>query len=354
MPERSSIASVSGGLILLAFGACRQDAELPQIHLNARQLTFSESGAEDPSIIQAADGSIWIAWTDKSNSKDAHLWCRKSGDGKTWTQPLQITKGQEGDHYYPSLLQTSDGTFCVAWFSGRSGNADIWFSQSKDGIQWSAPQQITKDTSWDWAPSLMQASDKTVWLAWASARWGNKDVWVSTSMDRQTWSSPRRLAINTKDNDDFPCLSRSQNGGLLLTWTRYDFQKGQAWNSSFSDGSTEIYLARSKDGTKWTSPERLTRNGLVDVLSHQCPADAKESNLVVWTSAATDLFGDIVGTRFAGARRSATFQFTSAKTPDYSPKAILASDGKYWLTWVSKRSGTLNIWYATFKAPALQ
>jgi hypothetical protein len=353
MIKKNSIVLEMGCLILLALCVCSQGAELPRLDLKAKQLTFSKSGAEDPSIIQTTDGSIWIAWIDKSDSHSVHLWCKRAPDGQTWTQPLQITKGQVGNHYYPSLLQASDGTLCITWFSDRSGNADVWFSDSRDGIQWSAPRQITRDSSWDWTPSLTQTSDKTLWLAWASTRSGNKDVWVSNSTDRTTWSSPRRLAINTIDNEDFPCLSRSHSGGLLLTWTRYKFKKGQTWNSSFSNPSTEIYLARSGDGTTWTPPERLTQNRSVDLLSHQCPADEKQSNLVVWTSAQTDVFGDIVGIWLAGVRRSATVQFTSGKTQDYSPKAILASDGNYWLTWVSKRSGTLNIWYATFKAADL-
>ena len=353
MLDRNRITPAFGCLLLLVCCACRQSVALPRLQLDARQLTQSDSAAEDPSIMQAADGSIWIAWIEKDDTGKIHLWYKRTADGESWTEPFQITKGQPGEHYYPSLLQQSDGKICIAWFSGCSGNADIWFSDSADGIEWSAPQQVTRDPSWDWAPSLMQASDGKLWLAWASGRAGNKDIWVAYRKDEKTWSPPRRLTVNGPDNDDFPCLSRDGGGGFLLSWTRSDFKEGQAWDAPFADATTEIYLARSQDATKWTAPQRVTEDRVVDVLSYQCPADTQGSNLLLWTSSAADPYGDIVGALFAGRRRSETIQLTAKITPDYSPRVLLARDGKYWLAWASKRSGTLNVWYATFEASDL-
>ncbi len=340
-----------GCCLVLGLGGCRQDVQLPKLQLDPKQLTFSESGAEDPSIIQAADGNVWIVWMDKAGSDRAHLWYAKSPDGQSWSEPFQITKGQEGNSYYPSLAQTADGPLCIAWFSDRSGNADVWFSHTKDGTRWSTPQQITVDRGWDWAPSLMEAPDKSLWLAWASDRAGSKDIWISTSGDRKNWSPPRKLGVNSEDNDDFPCLTPKEPDGFLLTWSRHDFKKGQAWNTAFSDQSSEVYWATSKDGKEWTSPEPLTQDDLVDLLSSQCPANEDESTLIVWTSSATGIRGDVLATWQPEAEPSATFQLTSNKGADYSPKLIQTSDGKCWLAWVSDRSGTLNIWYSTFEPP---
>ena len=311
-----------GCCLVLALSGCRQEVQLPKLQLEPKQLTFSESGAEDPSIIQAADGNVWIMWIDKAGSDRAHLWYAKSSDGQSWSEPFQITEGQIGNHYYPSLAQTSDGTLCVAWFSDRSGNADIWFSYTKDGTRWSSPCQVTVDRGWDWAPSLMEAPDKSLWLAWASDRAGSKDIWMSTTGDRENWSPPRKLDVNSKDNDDFPCLGPKGSDGVVLTWSRHDFKRGQAWNTAFSDQSSEVYFAISKDGKEWTPPEPLTQNNLVDLLSSQCPANEEGSTLIAWTSSATGIRGDVLVTRHSEAEPSPTFQLTSNKGADYSPKLI--------------------------------
>ncbi|MBW8011696.1 MAG: exo-alpha-sialidase [Chloroflexi bacterium] len=157
--------------------------QVQEIQIEAKQLTFSDSGAEDPSIFQGQDGYIYIAWMDRAGQNEAHLWYAKSLDGQSWSDPVQITQNMPGDHFYVTFLQAADGSFYAAWFSTRSGNFDIWLSHSNDGLNWSAMQQMTTFSGWDWAPALLQTTDGTLWLAYSSDSSGNRDIWMLYSGD---------------------------------------------------------------------------------------------------------------------------------------------------------------------------
>ena len=317
------------------------ELQISQIQLNPRQLSFSDSKDEDPSIIQASDGTYWIAWfSDRSGNGD--IWYKKSRNGINWTEPFQITTDPSND-YYPSLIQASDGTFWIAWFSDRSGNFDIWYSNSNDGTNWSPGKQITNDGSVDWIPSLIQDLDGTFWIAWSSNRSGNKDIWLSNSNDGRNWSIPIQLTINTNE-DDFPHLIQSPDGNFMIVWARHhpDNEK-----PGYSNPTSEIFYSTSTDGITWAAPVQLTNDSSVDTLPciYQ---DSGATYLISWTSDKTDIFGDILCSSITQNKQSNLIQLTSKKSSDYSPKIIKSLDGNYWMSWVSDRSGNLDVWYAIF------
>ncbi|MBW8011697.1 MAG: hypothetical protein FVQ83_10730 [Chloroflexi bacterium] len=140
------------------------------------------------------------------------------------------------------------------------------------------------------------------------------------------------------------------DGELRLSWTGYDFEEGQEWSAVFGDPNTEMYSATSPDGFEWSSPDRLTTDREVDIVPHQVE-EPGGSHLFFWTSSRTDPMGNILAVRPYSSQPGLFYQITHDRASDYSPKALLAADGTYWLTWVSSRDGTLNIWYALFDLP---
>lgn len=302
----------------------------------AKMRKLTESGkAEDPCLLQAADGALWLAWYDRDDRGKAHLYIRRSENGRDWGKTAKITDNPEGDNWYPSLIQTADGSFAVAWFSGRDGNAEIYFATSKDGLSWNPAVRITDHKEWDWAPALVQMSDGTLRIVWASARDGAKDLWERTSKDGAAWTAPERLGVNGKDHDDYPSVHRASDGSLLLAWVRSKAVEGQKWDASYADPTTEIYFARSRDGRTWSEPRRVTRNDAVDLFP--CVSeDGKEGPVVFWTSTQTQSTGAVVRLHLESRTKTSVAQVSDRSGSPYYPRAVRTSKGEWWIAWVTQ------------------
>jgi hypothetical protein len=71
----------------------------------------------------------------------------------------------------PSVICARDGTIFVAWFSDRGGNADIYITATHNGIDWSSPVRVTSSPSGDFYPNLIQDYQGTfhlVWFGWTA------------------------------------------------------------------------------------------------------------------------------------------------------------------------------------------
>src|SRR5512134_561046 len=57
--------------------------------------------------------------------------------------PRLLSAGSPSKDEDPSVLRAADGTIFVAWFSERSGNPDIWITSTRDGVEWTDPVRVT-------------------------------------------------------------------------------------------------------------------------------------------------------------------------------------------------------------------
>ena len=80
----------------------------------------------------------------------------------TAAEPLvQVTTHTNTD-YAPSLLQADDGTLWAVWYSYRSGNPDLWYKTSSDaGATWSAAAQLTTEHGGDFAQRQPAHDDRS-------------------------------------------------------------------------------------------------------------------------------------------------------------------------------------------------
>src|SRR6185503_10799747 len=75
--------------------------------------TGSPTKDEDPSIILAKDGTIFVAYfSDRGNNPDIYITSTKNG--RDWTPAVRVTTSPGGD-FYPSLFQDDAGLFHLAW-----------------------------------------------------------------------------------------------------------------------------------------------------------------------------------------------------------------------------------------------
>lgn len=122
-----------------------------------------------------------------------------SDDGVTWSAPTALSDDAVGlDSFVPEVAVTADGGAYCAWFDYRDaapatngGQAAVYVARSDDGGRtWATLGAMTDTLSqWSGTPSNIEpnqgdylalfANDVGVWSAWADARRGNPDVFVS-------------------------------------------------------------------------------------------------------------------------------------------------------------------------------
>jgi hypothetical protein len=321
-------------------------------------LTTHPGKDEDPSLIRSLDGRYVLAWfSDRSGNAD--IWLNMSPDGRTWGEPVQVTRDPALD-FYASIAQTSDGKFHIAWFRQELEThvRNIWYSRSKDGRTWSEPMALTTKRSEDWVPSLLADREDVLHVVWASGRSGNKEILSIRSEDGGgRWSAPHPITRHPQV-DDFPNLFQADDGRYLLAWTRYKKREGDV---GFGNETAEILVATSLDGLQWKEPIPVTRDGpeqlFVDVFPTLYQAAAGGACHVAWTSNRTDPFGDVLDWSLAersSGQRSFS-QFTQASVPDYSVRLLpMDAPGQFLMVWVSdpgRKGKTLDLYHQILERP---
>src|SRR4030095_1953151 len=171
------------------------------------RITPNPGNDEDPAVLLARDGRFYVVWSSVQDSQ-VDLFLRSSRDGGKWVDERRITDDAVED-YYPSLIQSRDGVFHLAWFrlQRAEGRTDIWYMRSADGVHWTNPLPITTEGQ-DWAPVIYEAARGVLWIVWSSRGTGNRELSTSHSGDGgRRWSSPR-LITDSPDEDAFPHVHR--------------------------------------------------------------------------------------------------------------------------------------------------
>jgi len=133
-----------------------------------------------PSCMQAANGSIWVAWAKEAQD----IYC-KVYNGTAWHWEVRLTlDGKRNTH--PFIIQTVNDRIWVFWDCPNKDTQyddDIYY-KIFDG-SWSDDTQLTTALEDDQWPSAMQAEDLTVWVAWTSPRYPELvyDIFYRTGME---------------------------------------------------------------------------------------------------------------------------------------------------------------------------
>ena len=299
---------------------------------------------EDPSVVRTRDGRFRAVWWSKRNGQ-VDLFTRVSDDGTMWTDERAITN-DSGEDYYPSLIQSRDGTFHLAWFrfSRETMRKDIWYARSPDGREWSRPVRIST-AGVDWVPAIYEDYFGMVWIVWSSGRSGNRELYTVRSGDGgRTWSHDIRLT-DSSDEDDFPAVISRPNGERTLAWTRY--APGSKLNDYYRDASAEIVTATSTDGLHWSAPVTQSPpdpgRRYVDFVPCLFGDQAGRHTYLAWTSSRPSARGDIL-VRELGTPDTAIRQLTTSGDSNYGARiAPGSSPGAYLMVWISGRPGAMHV-----------
>jgi len=194
----------------------------------------------DPSLAQSQDGAFWLAW--QINMGDSYkIRLSRSTDGTHWSQPFNPFSmgGSQSD---PDLFASSDGKLWMAFTSGSEGGSEIWVSSTSDGIKWSDPTQVTENGRTNRYPSMIQDDGGQFVIAWEyNGRRGSVPA-IAVSNNGKNWASQQELALLSLVKHSRPDLIQGQNGRYWLCWQT---------NASYKRERYEIFLIGTTDLKNW-------------------------------------------------------------------------------------------------------
>lgn len=299
------------------------------------QLTSGTGKNEDPCLLRAKGGTIYMAWfSDRSGNPDIYI--NSTKDGKRWGKPVAVIQGGGAGNFYPSLAQTGDGTFHLTWFriDAKRRVFSVWYSNSRDAGTWSEPRAMTPpDKGYNWVPTIAAAADGGLWIAWASGRTGNKDVFLMQSKDRgRTWQQPVQVTSH-QFHDDLPNITQKPDGTLIIVWTRYKPDR-----NDYLSETADIYYATSRDGTAWSDPTAITRNDYTDSIPEVYFNVDRSECFVAWCSpkGSFDLpLSDV---------KARPMHLLGSNVEGYSLRVLPLTDQDYLVVWVRKTSNGLHVY----------
>jgi len=153
---------------------------------------------EDPAILVGRDGTLHAAWFSNRGGtdgvkEDKEIWVTSSTDGVDWTTPAAATSSPEWA-FWPSLAEADDGDLLLAFWRviplpvGCTPGVDCTGTDNRIGLvrrtgaSWSSVEDVVTGPG-DWLPSVVQGPDsvRIYFAAVARAEDGTTDLGQSTS-----------------------------------------------------------------------------------------------------------------------------------------------------------------------------
>ena len=277
-----SIAQASDGKIWVVWHSYRTgNADIfykvydpSQVHpwSSETRLTTDPNTDMSPSITQAKDGKLWVVWSTNRNGNSDIFYKTSTDNGTTWSPDDNLTADPNEDEL-PSIMQTANGTIWLSWSTNRTGNLnDIFYKTSTDnGTTWSpdTPLPVANPAADDYDPSITQTANGNIWVVWVR----NNDIYYKT-YNGTDWSSSDDAI--TGDSDVFldldPSITQTSDGDIWVVW------------DSDRVGEQEDIYYKIYDGWSWSfQPIRLTTDQASDFMPSIMQA-TDGTIWIVWTS----------------------------------------------------------------------
>jgi len=196
-------------------------------------------------------GALYNIWTDsRSGSMDIMIAASTNG-GQSWGTNVRVNDVTTGDQRMPDLAIDSAGTVHAAWIDDRTGNHNIFYSNSTNGGQtWSTNLRVTDEET---SSSLVRPGDY-----FAIEAGPENQAYV-------VWTDGR-----TSDGSDYEIYFAGNPGFPVATLT-----------ASTNPAGLKVQI----DGTTYTSPaQKVVLLGSTHSVSLPDPQASGSTSRYIWTS----------------------------------------------------------------------
>lgn len=347
-------------IVVLAVAGCKKQPAAPPDEpdpITGTPPTLLSVGSptkdEDPTVLLARDGRLHVAWfSDRTGN--AEIYHASSADGTTWTAANRVVTSQWGD-FYPNLFQDDLGTFHLVWFQWVSlFTGQIRHSASTDGVSWSPEEVVTRELLVDdWVPTISQAPNGSLVVYFVAAKRGagsaDNQIYATVKRTGQPqWDPPVLLSINSAtQHDHLPFVARTGPNQLTLVWVRY---AGAA--DFITNGRSDLYAATSADGLVWSTPALVTSDQRGQNLFPQLYQRHGGAWYLLWLSTRSgqprqyELPATSLGASLTGLAENTLLP------PGYSHRLTATTRaGEYLAAWVQGSGTALDIYYRLITRP---
>jgi hypothetical protein len=310
---------------------------------------------EDPSVLRAADGTLWVAFFSR-RAGNADLYLTSTRDGVTFTPATRITHDADAD-FYPQLHQDDAGVLHLVWFRRQEHPpffAHVRHARSQDGAVWTSGGDGTAvaaapaDGSGieDWVPTLtsLQGGPLRVYFVSRLRAPPRYKLFTASSGDGgDTWSAPAYVpGINDDARHDHLPFAQRTGDHVSVVWVRHDDSNPTPWLNP----SADIWFATSVDGLRFTTPVNVTHDmSTVDVFP-AVTVGLGGAPFLLWVSG-----GPVVALPVAQIAGYPAARIELA-IPGYSPRmAAVPGRGAYLAAWVQGPDGQQDVFARLLAGP---
>jgi hypothetical protein len=296
------------------------------------QVTKSLSSDYIWSFIQDSTGKYWIAF-NPDRTGDSDIWVTNSDDCINWNYGYHVGGFANIGDWGPSLIQDNENIYWIAFNSYTENGFHVFITSSTDGIQWEEPTQITNWFEREGEPSLIQDQTNKFWMIFNNKSElnsnNNRSIYITNSDNGLDWSKPKEIIFSLFSINDAK-LYQDNNG---IFWLSYVLDYHDVW------------FTNSRDGMNWSEPIQITNDKDLE----KAPFMMQEYNGIYW----------MIWNRFETGSGISWLQISyslncinwsapmNISTGDYGAwygNLIEDDNDEFWLTWSSKKSGNEDIW----------
>lgn len=141
-----------------------------------------------PWMTMDSGGAVFLAWPDRRGG-DLDIYVDRSDDGGlTWGTDVLVNGDPQRDQWMPTLAVDSADVLHLIWEDNRTGDFDVYYSNSTDGgATWLPDLKVTTMTSpsaWHRPGDYLAMAvgpDDTVHIAWTDGRDGDWNIYYARS-----------------------------------------------------------------------------------------------------------------------------------------------------------------------------
>jgi hypothetical protein len=185
-----------------------------------------EFGAHNFHALTAGpDGSLLATWLDARQGKSGVWMSRSTDGGRTWAANRPIYTDPTCPCCRTSVAVAGDGAIYVAWRAILPGDVrDVVVSRSEDaGTTWSAPVRVRED-GWVYpgcphaGPSLAVDRRGTLHVGWWTGKTGEAGVYYARSDDRGRSFAAQPIEVAERASPAHVQLALGGDEGVYVAW----------------------------------------------------------------------------------------------------------------------------------------
>jgi hypothetical protein len=318
-------------------------------------------------VTQMQNGEIWLVWS-KDILANLTLYHKTSSNlGKTWSDEMNLTMAPaSGNNQNPCIIQAANGTIWLVWTSDRPEPAPPplpGFYMNSTPPSLSVPLGGT-DNSIITVTSVYNFNDPV------DLSVSDKPAGVNTVLDPTSVTPPQNstaistLTVSVEETctlGSYTIEVMGRSGKIIhtidipleITAPGESGESSLVQTFSHSPGSPEIrdyeiFMKTSHDnGETWSSDTQLTYN-TADDMRPSIIQLANGTIMLVWQHDSGGNIDIYFMTTLDGTLWSDAAQLTTDAGADKGPDVTQTEDGKIWVVWASNRTGDYEIYCKTY------